>query len=227
MSSVMEKKYCVSIIGGHELWREAICTLLSRMMPNAMIFEASDENDSAFGAGNVNLILFCLSPPYLMGLERLLKLRHRFPAIPLILLSDAEDNIAALAMRVRSANGFLRASASIEDLWAMVSDALAGKLDYPPADHKSGGVKFSLTPRQLEVFVLLCQGRTNKEIGSRLRMSDNTVRTHVSAIFSLLGVRNRTEAANLGSYLFSFLAVLVFKMAWCHNILSMIESSFI
>jgi two-component system, NarL family, nitrate/nitrite response regulator NarL len=219
MKSVIDEKYCLAIIGGHELWREAICTLLSRMMPNAMIFGASDENDPVFSAGNVNLVIFCLSPPYLKGLERLLKLRHRFQAVPLILISDAEDNIAALAMRVRGANGFLRASASIEELWAMISDALSGKLNFPLSNQEfSGEAKLSLTPRQLEVFVLLCQGRTNKEIGSRLCMSDNTVRTHVSAIFDLLGVRNRTEAAVLGRNLIGILLCLAAAIARCQSL---------
>jgi DNA-binding CsgD family transcriptional regulator/tetratricopeptide (TPR) repeat protein len=52
-----------------------------------------------------------------------------------------------------------------------------------------------LSPRQLDVLRLLAQGRANKEIGSALGISAETVRTHVTAVLEQLGVENRTEAA--------------------------------
>ncbi|CAG0961763.1 partial Putative HTH-type transcriptional regulator YhjB, partial [Rhodocyclaceae bacterium] len=52
-----------------------------------------------------------------------------------------------------------------------------------------------LTPRQMEVLAMLCDGMSNKEIGRELSMSGNTVRVHLVGIFRALGARSRTEAA--------------------------------
>lgn len=52
-----------------------------------------------------------------------------------------------------------------------------------------------LSPRQIEVLGLLAKGLTNQEIGGALRISTETVRTHLTEIFARLGVTNRTEAA--------------------------------
>lgn len=54
-----------------------------------------------------------------------------------------------------------------------------------------------LTPRQVEVLMLLARGMSNAEIADRLNVSEETVRTHLHTIFRQLGVRNRTEATQL------------------------------
>ena len=51
-----------------------------------------------------------------------------------------------------------------------------------------------LTPRQIEVLIHLCEGKSNKLIARELAMSENTVRVHVSAILQALGASNRSEA---------------------------------
>lgn len=52
-----------------------------------------------------------------------------------------------------------------------------------------------LTPREREILELLALGLCNKQIGRELRLTDNTVRTHCSRIYTKLGVANRTQAA--------------------------------
>lgn len=52
-----------------------------------------------------------------------------------------------------------------------------------------------LTPRQCEVLDLLCQGLSNKMMGRRLNLSENTVRGHVQAMLAVLQVSSRSEAA--------------------------------
>jgi GAF domain-containing protein len=52
-----------------------------------------------------------------------------------------------------------------------------------------------LNPRQVEILRLVAQGLTNREIASRVHLSENTIKTHLQTIFSKLSVRNRVEAA--------------------------------
>jgi two-component system NarL family response regulator len=52
-----------------------------------------------------------------------------------------------------------------------------------------------LTARELDVLKLIVRGRSNKEIGSDLSISEATVKTHINSILSKLGVSDRTQAA--------------------------------
>ncbi|MDQ2835326.1 MAG: response regulator transcription factor [Acidobacteriota bacterium] len=53
----------------------------------------------------------------------------------------------------------------------------------------------TLTPREIEIVSIVAKGLTNKEIGSVLHISENTVRNHINSIMEKLEVSGRTEAA--------------------------------
>ena len=55
-----------------------------------------------------------------------------------------------------------------------------------------------ITPRELEILELIAAGLSNKEIGERVFVSENTVKTHSSRVFDKLGARRRTQAVQLG-----------------------------
>jgi two-component system NarL family response regulator len=65
------------------------------------------------------------------------------------------------------------------------------------ASRMSGG---TLTGREVDVLKLLAQGRSNKEIGSDLFISETTVKTHVRSVFGKLHVTSRTEAIAMASH---------------------------
>jgi NarL family two-component system response regulator LiaR len=58
--------------------------------------------------------------------------------------------------------------------------------------------ELGLTPRELEILGLIALGLSNKEIGARLFVSENTVKTHASRLFDKLGAKRRTEAVQIG-----------------------------
>jgi ATP/maltotriose-dependent transcriptional regulator MalT len=58
-----------------------------------------------------------------------------------------------------------------------------------------------LTPRELEILGLMATGLSNREIASRVNVSENTVKTHSSRVFDKLGARRRTQAVQLGKEL--------------------------
>jgi DNA-binding CsgD family transcriptional regulator len=58
-----------------------------------------------------------------------------------------------------------------------------------------------LTPRELEILEMIAAGLSNKEIAERGHVSENTVKTHSSRVFSKLGARRRTQAVQLGKEL--------------------------
>ena len=65
----------------------------------------------------------------------------------------------------------------------------------PEAADTSPVAQLGLTPRELEVLLLVAAGRTNREIGAELFMSEKTASVHVSRILAKLGVGGRVEAA--------------------------------
>lgn len=66
----------------------------------------------------------------------------------------------------------------------------------------------SLTPREQEILAFLTAGRTTREIGMALYLSEATVKTHLTHIYRKLGVSNRTEAAIVGLGIFPLLRAL-------------------
>ena len=58
-----------------------------------------------------------------------------------------------------------------------------------------------ITPRELEILTLIAQGLSNREIATRLFVSENTVKTHCGRAFDKLGARRRTQAVQLGKQL--------------------------
>jgi len=55
-----------------------------------------------------------------------------------------------------------------------------------------------ITPREIEVLRMLAEGLPNKEIAGRMRISDHTVKFHISSILEKLGASTRTEAVTIG-----------------------------
>ena len=65
----------------------------------------------------------------------------------------------------------------------------------PSATDGDRGMRDPLSPRELEVLSLVADGYSNKQIGERLFVTEQTVKFHLANIFRKMGARNRTEAA--------------------------------
>jgi DNA-binding NarL/FixJ family response regulator len=104
------------------------------------------------------------------------------------------------AERVRlrvQANGSFDVAGEFDTLAAARAAAIDGDaiLVAPGApDPDDDGFEEPLTPREIQVLELLAEGLPNKAIATRLQISDQTVKFHVSSISGKLGARNRTDA---------------------------------
>ncbi len=88
-----------------------------------------------------------------------------------------------------------RAAQQAQVLPGPVADVAPGPVPRGAPRGGSGGDTFGLSRRELEVLALIARGRTNREIGDRLFISQKTVGVHVGNILSKLGVSGRVEAA--------------------------------
>jgi two-component system NarL family response regulator len=113
------------------------------------------------------------------------------------------DTDADIAKAIKAgARGYLLKDAQREELLECIRKVHAGETCIPPslvAKLAAGLSNESLTGRELEVLSLLANGKSNKEIGSNLYISETTVKSHLRSIFAKLNVLSRTEAITAAS----------------------------
>jgi DNA-binding NarL/FixJ family response regulator len=106
-----------------------------------------------------------------------------------ILLRDSPANEIIAALQAAS-EGLVAMSPELLELLWPVGAEIAAFDELPPGE--------PLTARESEVLALLADGAANKEIAARLRISEHTVKFHVSSILNKLGATTRTEAVTRG-----------------------------
>ncbi len=136
------------------------------------------------------------------GLDLLKEARSHYPELPIAMLSATEDPQLAWQCLELGASGFVPKSTMLAVLLSAIQLMLAGGRYIPPhilpympmPKHTSTNNKHEqLTPRQSEVLELLYSGLSNKAIAHRLKISEATVKAHITAIFKLMGVSSRTK----------------------------------
>lgn len=189
------------VIDDHPVVRDGLASVLRQIDGGAEVLEAGDgEAGLALLAAHddVRGVLVDLRMAGLAGLPTLARLRALRPGLPVMVVSASEDPADVRRAMAAGASGYIPKSAGRATLLAAVQLVLAGERYVPPLLlHEPAAPPASLTgltPRQLEVLGLLCQGHANREIGVALDMHEKTVKAHVGAIFKVLGVVNRTQA---------------------------------
>jgi len=120
-----------------------------------------------------------------------------------VLLDDFDRATGARALRA-GARAVLPRDAAPEALRAAIRAAAAGLASVPAAvtgallDRPSPDEDQPLTPRELEILMLLGEGLVNKQIAVRLGISEHTVKTHLAAVYEKLEASNRAEAVATG-----------------------------
>jgi len=150
----------------------------------------------------VALILLDLALPGARGLDFLADLLLDYPGVPVVVLSATHDEATVAAALAAGARGFIPKTANPAMLLGALRQAVEGmhaicveEGDAPCGDGVQIGPRaLGLTPRQADVLKLLVEGKPNKLICRDLRLSEGTVKVHVSAILKALRVHSRTQA---------------------------------
>lgn len=195
----------ILIVEDHALVREAMTQSLSRLEPGVECLEA-DSADAALGIiegdGSLDLAVIDLVLPDMSGFSLLAVLARRFPDVPALVVSAIDDDASVRRAMKAGASGFVSKSSSGEILLQAVREVLAGGMPMPARAGRAApvprpgaiGDRFGLTAAQARVLELLACGKTNREIGGQLGLSEGTVKVHMTAIFRALGVSNRAQA---------------------------------
>ncbi|MBC9032440.1 response regulator transcription factor [Sphingomonas sp. JC676] len=125
------------------------------------------------------------------------------PHLPVVILSSSEEPRDVRRALASGALGYIPKSAGPETLTAALDLVLKGEVYVPPLiledetapRSRNPAIVAGLTDRQVEVLAMIVRGHSNKQIARTMRISEKTVKAHVTAIFKSFGVINRTQAA--------------------------------
>ena len=178
-------------------------------------FDVAGEADTAEGAVaeaealQPDIVLLDVLMPGLSGLEVVEKINAVAPESQVVLLTGSESEEDLLAALKSGARGYIvkdtpfpqlvESIKAVERGGAVISPQMAGKLfdvcrQLLRHQELLQARKPTLTGRELEVLQLVAQGRTSREIGDVLYISENTVKNHIRNILDKLGLHSRNEA---------------------------------
>ena len=153
-----------------------------------------------------NIVLMDIQLPNLSGIECCAQLKRLLPSVQIIMVTVYEDTERIFKALRAGACGYLLKRCTPEELVSAIREVTQGGA--PMSREIARKVIFSfqeplvaseevedLSPREREILKLLAEGFSNKEIASRMGVTDGTVRWHLLHVYHKLHVRSRTEAA--------------------------------
>jgi two-component system NarL family response regulator len=187
------------IADDHALILEGLAAAIARQSDMTVVATAADGREavSLWKEHRPDVSLLDLRMPALGGVGATREIRDRDVAARVIVHTtfDTDEDVYQ-AVRA-GAKAYLLKDAPLEELLTCIRNVHGGSTCIPPALAAKLASRMSgeaMTAREIDVLKLLARGRSNKEIGSDLFVSETTVKSHVRNIFTKLNVLSRTEA---------------------------------
>jgi two-component system, NarL family, response regulator LiaR len=152
-----------------------------------------------------HVILMDILMPEMNGIEATAFIRQQHPKVQVVALTSLKDEDSVKGILQAGAIGYILKHASASEIVGAVRSAHGGTTVLSPEatraliEGKSGKApaRYNLTEREIEVLAWMTKGLTNAEIAEQLFLSRSTIKFHISAILSKLGVDSRTQAVAL------------------------------
>jgi len=198
----------ILIIDDHPLFRESLKGMLEKIDVDgegSIVYQAENAMSALTiieETKDLKLVLTDIDMPGMDGITLLQKLKTLLPEATVVMISGSESHEDVQRALKLGAKGFIQKNAETPVLLAALQLVLAGGTYIPPLILEAqnnpmpttNDVTMNLTERQMEILSYLKQGLQNKLIAHELDLSEATVKVHVRHIFSVLGVKNRTQA---------------------------------
>lgn len=204
----------ILMIDDHALFRDGLLLVLEDLNDVIETLEAGsyetakeimDEHD------DIDLILLDLGLPGISYIDALLAIQQQTPNTLIVVLSGTEDRRMVEQALQNGARGYIPKSSPAKIILNALQLVIAGGIYVPPQilHNKStelnkqsinnAPINNKLTPRQNDVLHELSEGKSNKDIGKALNLTESTVRAHVAAILKTFNASNRTQAVKLAT----------------------------
>jgi len=200
----------VVIADDHPMFRYGLHAVLATQPGIDVVGEAADGQQllSVVRDTRPGVVITDLTMPRLSGAQAAARLLAAQPDLAILILTMHQDDESLFAAMRAGARGYLLKGADSAEVTAAIQAVARGEAVYGPGvaqriiDFFSGRhEQFTarafpeLTSRERDILELLAQGSANRQIASRLAISEKTVRNHLSSVFLKLQVNDRTAAA--------------------------------
>jgi DNA-binding NarL/FixJ family response regulator len=193
----------VLVVDDHPVVRQGLRTFLDLQDDLTVVGEAADGAAAVAAADELrpDVVLLDLKMPGADGVAALRGLRQSGNAAKVLIITSFTEPAAVLPAVRAGAAGYVYKDVDPPALAAAIRAVHAGHVLLHPdvarllADGQARLADVHLTARERDVLAAITRGRANREIARQLGLSEKTVKTHVSAILTKLGVQDRTQAA--------------------------------
>jgi DNA-binding NarL/FixJ family response regulator len=210
----MSEPIRIILADDHVMTRQGTAELLRREPDLDVVGEAGDGQEAIELARRLtpDIVVMDVRMPVLSGFEATQRIRESLPGVQVLALSAHDDDEYVFSLLQAGASGYLLKTAPVSELIRAIRQMKQGEFPLDPAIARKvvlrapaqGGVSLAsgeatrpdeeLTARELEVLHLLAQGLSNRAIAEALFVSDRTVQTHLTNIFTKMQVSSRLEA---------------------------------
>jgi DNA-binding NarL/FixJ family response regulator len=192
----------ILVADDHPLLREGVAALIATEPDLLLVAVAADGREAIeqFRATRPDITLMDLQMPNMSGIDAVISIRNEWPDARIIVLTTYAGDALALRALKAGAQAYVLKGMVRKELLETIRAVHQGQKRVQPdvamqiASHTA---EASLSPRELAVLELIAAGHSNKAIGSRLSINEETVKGHVKNILAKLGARDRTHAATL------------------------------
>jgi DNA-binding NarL/FixJ family response regulator len=203
-SAVETNKIRVLIADDHVTVLEGLAAIIGRQPDMMVVAEAADGQEAVdlWTEHHPDVTLLDLRMPTLDGVGVIENIRKQDASARVIVLTTYDSDTEILRAIKAGTKAYLLKDARREELLDCIRRVNRGETCIPAslAEKLAAGLSSeSLTGRELNVLELLAQGKSNKEIGVSLYVSETTVKSHLRSIFRKLNVLSRTEAITVAS----------------------------
>jgi DNA-binding NarL/FixJ family response regulator len=198
----------ILVVDDHPVVREGLVTSLEDDPEFSVIGAAgsAEEAVSLAGAHQPDVILLDLELPGMDGLQAIPALTAAHPGARVLILTAYDTDERVLGAVRSGAKGYLLKGASLEEIVRAIRALHAGDSYLEPrvaskvlAEVSAPRRSTALSRREREVLKMVADGRSNKQIARAMKITERTVKFHITSILNKMGAENRAQAVALAA----------------------------